>query len=52
MIRRRCAYRVSLVGVPERTNTSSVSIRLPRSQRFDVEPLQGLMQRITCEVPR
>jgi hypothetical protein len=51
MISRRCAYWVSLLGMPERPNTSSVSVRLPRSQRFDVEQLQGLIQRVSSEVP-
>jgi Domain of unknown function (DUF4365) len=51
MISRRCAYWVSLLGMPERDNASSVSVRLPRSQRFDVEQLQGLMQRVSRQVP-
>ncbi len=51
MISRRCAYWTSLLGMPERGNASSVSVRLPRSQRFDVEQLQGLMQRVSREVP-
>lgn len=51
MISRRCAYWASLLGKPEKGNASSVSVRLPRSQRFDVEQLQGLMQRVSREVP-
>jgi Domain of unknown function (DUF4365) len=51
MISRRCAYWISLLGMPERDNASSVSVRLPRSQRFDVEQLQELMQRVSREVP-
>jgi hypothetical protein len=51
MISRGCAYWISLLGKPERSNASSVSVRLPRSQRFDVEQLQGLMQRVSREVP-
>ena len=51
MISRRCAYWASLLGMPERDNVSSVSVRLPRLQRFDVEQLQGLMQRVSREVP-
>jgi hypothetical protein len=43
MISRRCTYWLSLLGMPERGNASSVSVRLPRSQRFDVEQLQGLI---------
>jgi hypothetical protein len=51
MISRRCAYWVSLLGKPERGNTSSVSVRLPRAQRFDMQQLLGLMQRVSREVP-
>ena len=51
MISRRCAYWLSLLGMPERSNTSMVSVRLPRVQRFDVEQLQGLMERVSREVP-
>jgi hypothetical protein len=51
MISRRCAYWLSLLGMPETSNTSSVSVRLPRAQRFDVEQLQGLMQRVSRQEP-
>ncbi len=51
MISRRCAYWISLLGMRERGNASSVSVRLPRSQRFDVVQLQGLMQRASREEP-
>jgi hypothetical protein len=51
MISRRCAYWLSLLGMPERSNSNRVSVRLPRSQRFDVEQLQGLMERVSREVP-
>jgi hypothetical protein len=51
MISRRCAYWVSLLEMPESANVRSVSVKLPRSQRFDVEQLQGMMERISREVP-
>lgn len=50
MISRRCAYWVSLLGLPGKPNSSRVSVRLPRTQRFDVEQLKGIMERIACEV--
>ena len=51
MISRRCAYWVSLLGMAETSNTSKVSIRLPRSQQFNVDQLQGLMQRVARQEP-
>jgi Domain of unknown function (DUF4365) len=51
MISRRCAYWASLLGMPETSNTRSVSVHLPRSQRFDVEQLQRLMQRVSRQEP-
>jgi hypothetical protein len=47
MISRRCAYWVSLLKMPESSNTSKVSVRLPRSQQFNVEQLQRLMERVS-----
>jgi hypothetical protein len=43
----RCAYWVSLYGARESENTSGVSIRIPRSQKFDSEQLIHLMTRIS-----
>jgi hypothetical protein len=51
MISRRCAYWVSLRGMKETGNTSKISVRLPRSQQFNVEQLQGLMQRVSRQEP-
>jgi hypothetical protein len=51
MISRRCAYWVSLLGMPARPNTRSVSVRLPRSQPFNVPQLRGLMQRVARREP-
>jgi hypothetical protein len=51
MISRRCAYWASLLGMKETPNTSNVSVRLPRSQQFNAEQLQRLMQRVSSEEP-
>jgi Domain of unknown function (DUF4365) len=51
MIVKRSAYWASLAGEPERSNTTSVSVRLPRSQRFTVDQLQELMKRVSREEP-
>jgi hypothetical protein len=36
---KRCAYWVSLHGAPETTNTSTVAVKIPTSQVFDVAGL-------------
>ena len=41
----------SLRGMKEASNTSKISVRLPRSQQFNVEQLQGLMQRVSRQEP-
>jgi hypothetical protein len=51
MISRRCAYWASLLGMTETSNTSSISVHLPRSQQFNVEQLQGLMQQVSRQEP-
>jgi hypothetical protein len=51
MISRRCAYWSSMLGMPETQNASSVSIRVPRSQRMDVEQMQELMKRVSRQEP-
>jgi hypothetical protein len=51
MIARRSAYWASLAGKPATANKTRVSIRLPRSQRFDVEQLQELMKRVSRQEP-
>ncbi len=51
MISRRCAYWASLLGRAETPNTGSISVRLPRSQQFNVERLQGLMQQVSRQEP-
>ncbi len=47
MIVRRSAYWASLTGKPASTNTTKVSVRMPRSQRFSVDQLQDLMKRVS-----
>jgi hypothetical protein len=43
---RRCAYWVSLLGMPESQNTSTVTVALPRGNLFSVDGLRGIMSRI------
>ena len=51
MISRWCAYWVSPLGMAATSNTSNISVRLPRSQQFNVEQLQGLMRRVSRQEP-
>jgi hypothetical protein len=44
---RRCAYWVSLRGLPESANETTITVRIPRRQRFTVESLQGIMHRLS-----
>ena len=46
LLLRHCAYWYSLYGQPERPNTATVTVRIPRQQIFDVESLQKLLQSI------
>jgi hypothetical protein len=46
LVLRRCAYWCSLAGLPESENESSVTVRVPRANLFDVAALMGLMQAI------
>lgn len=43
---RRCGYWTSLRGMKEVRNTSSVTVRLPRSNLFTVDAFASIMQRI------
>lgn len=45
LILRRCAYWVSLVGVPETKNNESVTISVHNNNRFDIDGLKALMER-------
>lgn len=44
---RYCGYWMSLRGMPETENTSTVTIYLPRSNQFTVSALQSMMQLIS-----
>ena len=44
---RRCGYWLSLRGFPPTENETGKTVRIPRSQRFTVESLQAIMQRIS-----
>jgi len=41
-----CGYWCSLRGNPEADNTSTVTVRVPRSQQFTVESVTSIMDRI------
>ena len=43
LILRHCGYWHSLAGEPERENTKTVTVHLPREQRFNPEALHTLM---------
>ncbi len=43
---RRCGYWVSLRGMPETTNTSTVTLNIPRMQLFNPDGLRSIMSRI------
>jgi hypothetical protein len=43
---RKCGYWLSLRGEPATTNTTSVTVRMLRSNQFTVAELKGIMQRI------
>ena len=45
LILRRCAYWLSLKDCPERDNTSSVTVYIPKTNVLDVEGLRVLMER-------
>ena len=45
LVMRRCGYWLSLQGQPAIPNSSQVTVRLPRTQQFGVEQLNGLMMK-------
>jgi hypothetical protein len=51
LILRRCAYWISLAGLPESTNEASISIEVPSSQAFTVQSLNELMQKTDQRQP-
>ena len=48
---RRCGYWLSLAGMSDVANTTSVTVNLPRSQVFEAEQLAALMTRTGQGVP-
>ena len=44
LVMRRRAYWLSLLGCPESTNRTTVTVRIPKANTFDVEGLQALME--------
>ena len=51
LIARRCAYWVSLQGLPEPRSRQTVTVRLPRTNLFTVENLQAIMDRLSRREP-
>lgn len=52
LLLRSCAYWVSLRGWPPSANDFSVTVRLPRTQRFDGAALAAIMDRVrNSELP-
>lgn len=43
LVLRRCAYWTSLAGFPDTSNTTSVTVRIPKANRFDPPALAALM---------
>ena len=43
LILRHCGYWASLAGAPERENTATVTVPIPRHQRFDSDAVKALM---------
>jgi uncharacterized protein DUF4365 len=48
LVLRNCAYWVSLRGLEPSDNTHTETIGIPRSQRFDVDALREIMNRIAA----
>lgn len=46
MVIQHCGYWVSICGAPDSQSTSTVTIKLPRTQIFSPEALRMMMQRI------
>lgn len=51
LISRRCAYWVSLQGLPDPDNRQNVTVWLPRKNLFSVENLQAIMERLSRREP-
>jgi hypothetical protein len=46
LMMKHCAYWASLRDAPETTNTTSVTVQVPRAQQFTVDDLKSMMLRI------
>lgn len=46
LLMKHCAYWLSLRDAPETTNTTNVTVQLPRTQQFTVDALRSMMLRI------
>ncbi len=46
LVLRRCAWWVSLRGHPATSNTTSVTVRLPRENLFHVDALRSMLDRV------
>lgn len=51
MAMRRCGYWRSLRGMEKVPNTSKVTVRISRSNRFDVAGLRAIMERVARRQP-
>jgi hypothetical protein len=51
LIARRCAYWISLQGLPEPRSRQTFTVRLPRTNLFTVENLQAIMDRLSRREP-
>ena len=47
LLMRHCGYWVSLRGLPETVNATTVTVELPRSNQFTVEAVVSMFQRIS-----
>ena len=47
MAMRRCGYWLSVRGMPDTDNAISVTVEIPRAQRFSVDSLRRMMDRIS-----
>ncbi len=46
LILRRCAYWVSLAGLPQSNNETAVTVSVPRTNVLTVQALKDMMQRV------
>ncbi len=46
LILRKCGYWYSLYGAAETSNTTSITVAIPRKRQFTVEALVGIMERL------